>query len=274
MNQVQVVEYSQQIEAWRKKREDGLRAADGWLSLAGLFILQEGEYSVGSDEGNAIVLPASAPAMLGTIVFSQGKAVLTVTTDTAVLANGVPVDVVEMADNRPGQRPTLISVGSVSFFVHKFGNESAIRVKDSTSPALENFAGCIWYEIDPNYRVLGKLKRQEVTAIPVRTVAQTAIDYESIGAVEFELSGKPLQLLATATSKPNELYIILRDATAGRETYGAGRFLYAEIDAGDNVTLDFNKAYNPPCAFTPYATCTLPPRANILPVEIRAGERI
>ena len=247
---------------------------DGWLSLTGLFILYDGQFRLGSEEGNDIVLPSSAPATLGIVDFVQGKASLTVTSDTPVLANGVPVEFVELVDNRSGQRPTLVTVGSVSFFVHKFGDEYALRVKDSNNPAIQAFGGCIWYEVRPEYCVCGKFMRQpEATAITVDTVAKTTIEYMSIGTVDFELLGKPLQLLATATSKPNELFIILRDATAGRESYGAGRYLYAEVDSAGNVTLDFNKAYNPPCAFTPYATCTLPPRQNILTVPVEAGEK-
>jgi uncharacterized protein (DUF1684 family) len=278
--------YRLQIEKWRKEREASLRAPDGWLSLVGLFMLTDDEYSVGSGNGNDIVLPPSAPQVLGSLSFQQGKTALALTRDVpggvAVLVNGEPLDapansgghLVELHDNSNG-RPTIVKAGSVSFNVHKFGEDFALRVRDSASPAIQEFSGCSWYEIQPDHRLQGHLIRQRApTPIAVPTSVKTVAEYQKIGAVEFELQGRPLQLLAAATSKPNEIFIILRDATAGRETYGAGRYLYAEVDEAGNVDLDFNKAYNPPCAFTPYATCSLPPAQNILPVAIEAGERI
>lgn len=273
MNEADLAAYRQQIETWRKDREAALRAPEGWLSLAGLFMLQDGDYRLGSGDGNDLVLPSSAPTQLGTLSYQAGKAVLHVTTNTPVLVNGVPLDTVEMVDNRDGQRPTVVKIGNISFNLHRFGDEVALRVRDSDNPAIAEFAGCQWYEIKPDYRALGRLARQNApTPISVTTSVKTTAQYQSVGAVEFELLGQPLKLLGSATSNPNELFIILRDATAGRETYGAGRYLYAPVDEDGNVTLDFNKAYSPPCAFTPYATCSLPPAENILRVAIEAGE--
>ncbi|MCC6458295.1 MAG: DUF1684 domain-containing protein [Caldilineaceae bacterium] len=274
MSDEQVSAYRQQIEAWRKDRERALAAPDGWLSLTGLFILQEGEQRVGSGADNEIVLPQSAPAHLGTIVLAHGKVGLTVTTETPVCVDGAPVEHVELVDNSNGRHPTVVKVGDVSFFVHKFSNDLAIRVKDRNHPAIQAFTGCKWFEIDPAYRVEGQLVREgSPAAIPVKTSVQTEAEYQSIGAVEFMLQGQSLRLLASATRKREELFIIFRDGTAGRQSYGAGRYLYANVDEADKVVLDFNKAYNPPCAFTPYATCSLPPRANVLSFSIEAGER-
>jgi uncharacterized protein (DUF1684 family) len=274
MSDEQVLAYRQQIEAWRTARERALAAPDGWLSLAGLFILQKGEHRVGSGADNEIVLPQSAPAHLGTIRLAQGKVWLTVTAETPVRVDGVPVEHVELVDNSSGQQPTVVQVGSVSFFIHKFGNELAIRVKDSNHPAIQAFTGCKWFEIDPAYCVEGQLVRESSpAAIPVKTSVKTEAEYQSVGAVEFMLQGQSLRLLASATRKPEELFIIFRDGTAGRQTYGAGRYLYANVDETGKVVLDFNKAYNPPCAFTPYATCSLPPQANVLSFPIEAGER-
>jgi uncharacterized protein len=275
MRDEQGLAYRRQIEAWRRDRERALAAPDGWLSLAGLFILQEGEHRVGSSADNDILLPQSAPAHLGILTFAQGKVSLTVNSEMPVFVKGEPVQHVDLADNPNGQPPTVVTVDSVSFFVHKFGNDVAIRVKDSDHPAIQAFTGCKWFEIDPAYCVQGHLVRQgSLTAIPVVTSVKTEAEYQSIGAVEFVLQGQSLQLLASATRKPEELFMIFRDGTAGRQTYGAGRYLYANVDETGSVVLDFNKAYNPPCAFTPYATCSLPPRANVLSFPIEAGERI
>ena len=274
MSQEQNADYVSEVEAWRVKREASLRAPDGWLSLAGLFMLEEGEYTLGSGDDNRIVLPPSAPARLGTLTFCQGKASLIVTTDLPVLVNGLPTRSADLADN-DGQQPSLATVGSVTFFVHKFGNAYALRVRDSANPAIEAFEGCVWYEVKPDYRVPGRfVPHNAPVSTAISTVVNTVTDYTSIGAVEFELHGQPLQLLAKATATPNHLFIVFRDTTAGKETYGAARFLNVVVDGDGNTVVDFNKAYNPPCAFTPYATCPLPPRINILPVAIEAGERI
>jgi uncharacterized protein (DUF1684 family) len=178
-----------------------------------------------------------------------------------------------MVDNHAGRQPTLVKIGSVSFNLHRFGDEVALRVRDSASPAVQAFGGCAWYEIKLEYRVQGRLVRQDTPSVlTVNTSVNTLAQFQSVGTIEFELLGQPLRLLASAANKPDELFIILRDATAGQTTYGAGRYLYAPVDEAGNVLLDFNKAYNPPCAFTPYATCSLPPTENRLKVAVEAGE--
>jgi uncharacterized protein (DUF1684 family) len=139
---------------------------------------------------------------------------------------------------------------------------------------VQAFGGCEWYEVQREYCVVGQLVTAAApTAVEVNTSVKTLAQYVSVGVVEFNLAGHALALLASATSKAGELFIIFRDTTAGRTTYGAGRYLYAPVDADGRVLLDFNKAYNPPCAFTAYATCSLPPAQNVLPVAVEAGER-
>ena len=268
-----LVEYRAEIERWRREREAGLRSPEGWLSLVGLFMLEEGTYSLGSDDGNRIVLPSNAPAQLGTLEYRAGKATLTVTAEAPVEVDGVSTHLVEMVDNRAGQAATMVKVGSVRFNLHKFGDEVALRVRDSANRAVQDFAGCRWYEVKPEYCVQGRFVRDAApTSIEVTTSVKTTAQYASIGVIEFELLGHPLKLVASAASNPRELFIILRDATAGDMTYGAGRYLYASVDDDGLVKLDFNKLYSPPCAFTPYATCSLPPRENVLSVAIEAGE--
>jgi len=269
--------YRREIEKWRQERDESYRSPDGWLSLTGLFILEDGEYSLGSGEDQHIVLPPSAPAHLGTLHYKDGIAVLRVnrdlSSDVPVLVNGTAVTEVELLDNRSGQRPTIVKVGSVSMNLHRFSNQHALRVRDSSMPAIQDFSGCKWYEIKPEYCVRGQLTRlNSPAAIEVTTSVETVDEYRNVGAIEFELLGRRLQLLASPASKANELFIIFRDATSGHETYGAGRYLYCDVDAEGNVTLDFNKAYSPPCAFTPFATCALPPAQNRLPIAVEAGE--
>lgn len=266
--------YTAQIEAWRQQREAELRAPDSWFSLVGLFILRDGYHTIGSGAQNDILLPASAPEELGILEFRHGKAKLNITTSTPVLVDGALAQTVELVDNQDRRKPTFVTVGTVTFFLHAFGDQYAIRVKDSTNPAITAFAGCEWFPVKPEYRVRGHFTRHETPrAIPIKTIVDTNSKYKSVGTIEFDLHGQPLSLLATDYGVPHQLSVILRDATSGKETYGPARFLTVALADDDSVVLDFNKAINPPCAFSVYATCPLPPRENILPVAIAAGER-
>jgi uncharacterized protein (DUF1684 family) len=265
--------YLAEIEAWRRQREVDLRAPDSWLSLTGLFVLADGCHTIGSALDNDIVLPSSAPARLGEVEFQAGKARLTVTTAEPVLVDGAAAVTVVMRDNSDRKSPTLVAIGPVTFFLHNFGDHHGIRVKDRTSPAIAAFGGCRWFPVKPEYRVPGRLTRYAATdEIPIETSARTAYLYHSIGFIDFVLQGEPLRLLVQPGGAPGQLSVVLRDATANQETYAPGRFLTVTVDEEGVADVDFNKAYNPPCAFTPYATCPLPPPANILPVRIEAGE--
>lgn len=276
--------YLAEIVAWRQAREAELRAPDSWFSLVGLFILRDGYHAIGSSDNNDILLPASAPAEVGILEFRNGQATLNITTNAPVLVdgvsvapvlvNGAPTQSVVLVDNHDRQKPTLVTIGTVTFFLHNFGDQYAIRVKDSNSPAIAAFTGCDWFAIKPDYRVQGHFTRHATPrAIPIKTIVDTNSKYKSVGVIEFTLQGQPLRLLATDYGVPNQLSVILRDATSGKETYGPVRFLTVDLAADDSVVIDFNKAINPPCAFSPFATCPLPPRENNLLVPIAAGER-
>ena len=273
-------EYVAGLEAKRRKRAEDLRAPDGWLSLTGLFELKDGEQSVGSNDAADVVLPKSAPDHLGTLTLNGKQVTLQIAAplepDTQVWVDGELArvgDQVTLADNGGSIAPTLVRVGSVSFFVHKYGVHLAIRIKDSQNPAIRDFAGFTWFEVKPEYRVHGIfVPHSAPQKVEVKTTVNTIAEYDSPGVVEFELHGQPLHLLVTSRSG-NKLSIILRDATSGNQTYPAVRFLTVEVDDANNADVDFNTAYNPPCALTPYATCPLPPRENILPVAIEAGEQ-
>lgn len=274
MSQENLSEYVAEIVTWRTQREAELRAPDSWLSLVGLFVLSEGLHTIGSSASNAIVLPPSAPDYLGVIEFLHNKASLTITTDTPVLIDGVRGRRATLADNGNRQKPTLVTSGSVTFFVHHFGDQYAIRVKDSTSPSIATFPGLDWFTVKAEYRVEGKFVPYNTPrAIPIKTIVDTNSEYKSVGAIEFELQGQPLSLLAQDFGLDHQHFIAFRDATSGQQTYGPARFLAVDVADDGRAVIDFNKAYNPPCAFSPYATCPLPPRENILSVPIEAGER-
>ena len=267
--------YETEVEMWRKKMSDDLRVPDGWLSLTGLFELNEGEHTIGSDESCDVVLPAGAPAHLGVLAFKDNQTHLSITTDAPVLVDGVPAHEAVLLDDGDGATtPTKVTTGTATFFVHSYDGRFAIRVKDSAHPAIAAFTERVWFEVNPAYRVRGQFVPQMQT-VQIATMVNTTSNYQSPGVVNFELHGQPQQLLVTGR-KGNKLSVLMRDATSGKETYAAVRFLTIEVDEGSdggNADVDFNRAYSPPCAFTPYATCPLPPRQNILTVRVEAGER-
>jgi uncharacterized protein len=270
-------QYVAGIRTWRGQVESTLRAPDGWLSLTGLFELREGEQTAGSDATCDVGLPASAPARLGVITLSQGKVTLDVTTDVPVQVDGAVARHAELIEDGDGAcTPTKVTVGTVTFFVHSYGDRRAIRVKDSQSPTLQAFKGRVWFEVNPAYRVAGRFVPYEAArALQVGSTVGTPQELPSPGEIEFELHGQCVSLVTIGAPgpAPKRVSILFRDATAGKQTYPAMRSLSVEIDAAGNADVDFNRAVNMPCAFTPYATCPLPPRQNVLAIPIEAGER-
>ncbi len=255
--------YVDSILEWRREREERLKADDGWLTITGLFWLKEGEQTIGSAPDNDIVLPAhSAPPRLGTIEHYPGKTILRWAETSR--------DPVVMKPDTTGE-PTMVTVGDLTFWVIQRGDRYALRLRDRQSRLRKEFTGCHWFPVKPEYRIEARfLPYSEPKKIRVPSVVGIPEELESPGVVEFQLHGRTVRL--TAVSAGDSLWFIFRDATSGKSTYGAARFLYAEMPKDGKVILDFNKAYNPPCAFTPYATCPLPPRENRLDVPIEAGE--
>jgi uncharacterized protein (DUF1684 family) len=248
--------WQEELLRWRSQREAALKAEGGWLSVAGLFWLKEGANAFGSGPGNAVVLPAGASARVGVFELHGGQV-------TAVV---------------DGSRRTLrpdssdaVTVGRIKLFVIKRGGRYGIRMKDPDSSFRRKFHGLRWYPPNPAWRITARFVSQP-RDIPIANVLGQTEQQHSPGYAEFDAASQHLRLYAIQEPGSRELNFILRDQTSGKETYGAGRFLDTELPANGRVVLDFNKAYNPPCAFTPYATCPLPPRENRLPVRIEAGE--
>jgi uncharacterized protein (DUF1684 family) len=249
--------YSRDVEQYRAQREASLKQDDGWLTVVGLFRLKEGENRVGSGERDDIALPASAPAHAGKITFSKGQAIY-------------------YAEGRPGtvlrQNLDVITVGQVKFFVIKRGVEYFVRVRDSDSRIRREFTGLKWFPIDPSWKIAAKFTPYDKP----RTIlfdSQNGVKQpmQSPGYVTFTREGKEYRL--EPVQEGPELFFIFRDATSNKSTYGAARFLYAAPATNGSVILDFNKAINPPCAFTAYATCPLPPPQNRLALAVTAGEK-
>jgi len=268
-----VESYRKQIEAWRAERVAKLKADGGWLTVAGLFWLAPGRNRFGAAPGNELVLPASSPAHAGAFVLEGGHVSVEVDRGVTVTLAGKPVTRAALRSDASGADPDVLTLGRLTMQVIDRGGRLGVRLKDMDSAARRSFKGTTWYPIDPAYRVTARFEaRATPLVIPVPTVLGTVEPMPSPGTAVFELGGKTLRLDPVLEPGETQLFFIIRDATTGHATYGGGRFLYADPPKDGHVVLDFNKAYSPPCAFTAYATCPLPPPGNRLAVAIEAGE--
>lgn len=261
--------YVASVERWRAAREAALKADDGWLAVAGLFWLKEGDNAAGAAAGSDIALPGG-PARLG--VFSLNKGLVTFRA-----ADGVDVKIDGKAATDGVLRtdaeatPDTVETGELTMFAIQRGERYAIRLRDKNREMRRNFAGLRWYPVQERYRVMAEFHAYPQTKkILVPNILGEKVPSPSPGYAEFDLNGEHLRLQPVLEG--TQLFFVIRDKTAGRTTYGSGRFLYSDLAKDGKVTLDFNKAYNPPCAFTPYATCPLPIPENRMPVAIEAGE--
>ncbi len=245
-------------KAWHARRIERLRAPDGWLALAGLHWLAPGENRV--------------PGLPGAFVVEGGKVRLAAAASDGYALRGAPVTSVTLASDA-ADAPDRLAVGSRAVAIIDRGGKLAVRVWDAERPARKAFAGVDAFPPDPRWRIEA---RWEPYAAPRRVEVPSVVgipQVESVpGRATFELAGRSLSLEPTL-EPDGSLFFVFRDATAASETYGAGRFLSADAPRDGRVVLDFNRATNPPCAFTPFATCPLPRRENVLPVRVEAGER-
>ncbi len=261
--------YKQTVEAWRAQRLDELKKDDGWLTLAGLSWLKDGPNRCGSDAAADVILPAeSAPANVGLFDFHDGKATFTAAPGVIANLNGKSSPPAILQTDDKGA-PDIITIGSVSMLVIKRGDRYGIRVKDTRSKSRREFRGLHWYPVKPAYLVTAKF-----VAAPAELMVPNVLGHvdkmPSPGYVTFELNGSQIRL--DPTVEGDALFFVFKDLTSGKGTYGAGRFLHTPLPKNGKVLLDFNEAYNPPCAFTPFATCPLPPKNNRLKIAIEAGE--
>jgi uncharacterized protein (DUF1684 family) len=265
--------YAGEIEQWRAKRLASLTSESGWLSLIGLFWLKEGRNTFGSDAANDIVVP-KVPPRAGEFVLANG--VVTFRTPHAKMftIDGAPISSVELK-NDLDEKPTIVRLGSLSLQIIKREDRLGVRVKDRDNPDRASFRGLDYFPADPKWRIVARFEPYNPPrAIPILNVLNMESDEPSPGAVVFEVGGKTYRLDAITEQGEKQFFMIFADDTRGKETYGAGRYLYIDPpDANNRIVIDFNKAYSPPCAFTNYATCPLPPQQNILPVRIDAGEK-
>lgn len=265
--------YREEIEAWRAERVEGLKAEGGWLSLAGLHWLPEGESSIGSQPMGDVVLPASAPARVGTVSRDGERVALELAPGVEAAHDGEPFRRLELSAGGVEGEPTVVELGTLSFHVIERGERIGLRVKDAEAPSRTGFAGIDSFPVDPRWRLDARFEPYDPPReIEVEDYSGGTQESTVPGAVVFEVDGTSHRL--DAIDAGDQLFLIFADRTSGESTYGGGRYLYADAPGADGrVVVDFNKAYNPPCVFTPYATCPLPPPQNRLDLPIEAGEK-
>jgi uncharacterized protein (DUF1684 family) len=258
-------------EKWRAKHETDYRR--DWVTIAGLHPLKPGVSTAGSAASNDIVLPASTPARVGRFVRDDRAVRFEPAADAAVALNGQAVtQPVELRDDRTSKADELV-IADVRLVVHVSGETKSLRVRDPNGELARGFLGFRWFPIDLQYRVVGRfIKDAQPQAVKVLNTFGELDEFKSEGVVEFSLLGETLRL-RPFTTRPKRFYFVFRDASSGQETYEAARFLYADLLDDGTTVLDFNQAYNPPCAFNPYTTCPIPIRENRLSVKILAGEK-
>lgn len=257
-------------QKWSLNREKRMGSSNGWMSLAGLYWLNEGNNTIGSDKNNQQRFPAKAPAFVGNVVV-KGDTVTIEVKAPGVLVNGKKTNAATLSV----KDGTKVTFGSFTFFIIKREKGYAIRLRDSQNPALKTFNGLVFYPYNPEWVKTAKLvKNKKPKKLMIQTVYGTFRHEDSAGWIEFTHDGKTYRLQAVDSGPKEPLFIMFTDGTSEKETYGAGRYIdIPRADKNGNTLIDFNYAYNPPCAFTHFATCPLPPRSNKLKVKIKAGEK-
>jgi uncharacterized protein len=259
------------VAEWRAKHEADYRR--DFVSIAGLHPLKPGSNSAGSAATHDIVLPASTPRTLGRFILAAGGVRFEPAPGAAVLLRNQPVTgAIDLRDDRSREVDELV-IGDVRLVVHVSGDSRSIRVRDPNGPLAKGFLGFRWFPIDRQYSVTGRfVEDSQPQRVEVVNTYGDVDEYTTEGVVEFKLHGQTLRL-RPFTTRPGRLYFVFSDASSGVETYKTARFLYSDLRDDGTTVLDFNQAYNPPCAFNPYTTCPIPLRENRLPVKVLAGEK-
>jgi len=266
-------DYSKAIEKWRSEHESDLKKETGWLTVAGLFWLKDGINTVGAGPNFDVRLTDNfKQGKFGEIDFKNGVAVLKVEKGVKAQSDGKSISTIDLVSDEKG-KPSEIRTGSQTFYLIRREDRFGIRLKDSESKARRTFKGLHWFPVDESYKVTARFEAfPEPKELRVPNVLGGEFKMKSPGILKFTLKGKEYSLQPVEEGDET-LFIIFQDTSSRGETYKSGRFLYADKPVNGEAVLDFNKAENPPCAFTPFATCPLPPPQNILDVEIKAGEK-
>lgn len=272
MNQKNIDRHVNDVHAWRESLDANLRAKNSWLALYGLAWLEEGVTQLGSDPTNDILLPEdSVPPFLGTLQHSAGNTTFFSAGEWAITLNGHRVQSSLLAPDTSDD-PSYLEIGSLRMVIIERGGLTGLRIWDNSRVERSSFPGRTWFPVDSEFRVQAEFKEHTSgKTIIVPNIQGDWEEVQSLGKLTFSLRDYEGQLEALEASN-DKLFIIFKDSTCGATTYPAGRFLVSEEINGRTVTLDFNRAYNPPCAFSEFATCPLPPEENNLAFSINAGE--
>ncbi|MCD6193186.1 MAG: DUF1684 domain-containing protein [Candidatus Aminicenantes bacterium] len=260
---------------WRAQREKEMLSPESWLTIVGLFWLHPGKNSIGGSNSDDIKLPdPHLPAKLGDFILTENKVTFINAPPFLIKLNGRPIQRKTLVDDTSG-KPDILSLKNFRFWIIRRGQLIGLRLRDLNSPALKNFKGLDYFPPQKTYIVQGKyLPFSSPRKIIVPNRIGTTTEMMSLGKVKFHLQNQSLELIAfQAYPEAKSLFIIFADQTNGEETYAGGRFLFAQRLSSEEVILNFNRAINPPCAYTPYATCPLSPRENYLPLRVEAGEK-
>jgi len=262
---------TKETQVWRAKHEADYGRE--WVTIAGLHFLEPGSHTAGSAPGNDIVLPASAPGTIGRFVLEGDAVRFEPEPGSAVLLGAQPVTAsIALADDGAPE-PDELAVGDVRMVVHRSGKRKSLRVWDPDGELARGFLGFTWFPIQMDYRVMARFIPDVAPRdVQVMNTFGDLDTFKTEGVVEFTLRGQTVRL-RPFTTRPKRLYFVFRDASSGEETYEAARFVYSDLRDDGTTVLDFNQAYNPPCAFNPYTTCPIPLPENRLPLKILAGER-
>lgn len=264
--------YIASIEQWQHQRIERLKSKTGWLNLAGLFWLEEGVNSFGSDSLNDIVFPEKADAFCGTLTLNDGRISLQVDEGVHITSGDTVIQELDLEHDH-SENTTHLQQGELAWYIVKRGERYGIRMRDYKHPRIQQLDHIPSYPIQTEFVVEATLKpfdepRTMIVATPLEGFTE---EYQCPGELHFKIRKENLVLYPFASG--DGYFLVIADETTGMDTYGAGRFMYSMPDSSGRIILDFNKAYNPPCAFSPFATCPMPPRENFLPVAIEAGEK-
>ena len=265
--------YLSEIEEWRRSADQNLRKLNSWLALAGLYWLNEGENSFGTDPSNRVVFPpGSGPAKMGLFVLEKDQVILRGEEGVDLRVDGEATKEIILEPDVSGA-PTEVSYGELCFILIDREDGFGIRLWDNQRPERVDFSGRIWFPIDESYRFQGVYEPfEEDLSLVLGRKNGSDMQQQAQGRINFHREGQDLNLVAFE-QEDGSLFILFHDLTNGSETYPAGRYLLVSPPEEGTVEIDFNRAYNPPCAFTDYATCPLPPAQNRLSVAVRAGEK-
>lgn len=266
-------DYVKEINEWHQKRIERLKAPDGWLNLVGRTWLKPGVNTFGSAKNNNVIIESDkVPAYMGQFILKDSIVTMNVYEGVEVFLDGKPIKEIIMIDDQKKDM-TVFQYGTIKWNLIIRGDKYGIRFRDLESTLVKNFKGIKRFPVNSNWKFVAKFEAYNPPKkIFIPNVLGQIEEEFSPGAVIFEKDGKTFRI--DAIDEGEKLFLIIADETNGEETYGGGRFLYVDKqDSSGNLILDFNKAYNPPCVFTKYATCPLPPEQNYLNIRIEAGEK-